>query len=504
MDATAQLALMTKAKIVFERPGTFLSFPALAPMPFSPAALDFGKALSDPKVSAALVEFSRAVNQCPSGVIFQGDSDQYLWEHYDHWLNAMSLAQDELSPDQDAAYTQARALVTAQDANGLVIDSPALSNYKEWRDKYMAAVQAYKSAQTTASMAQDAAAKTQWQNTDEPRLRAVVAAAMADWETKGTKTAIDAAQAKVAACEARMPSKVQLEWRSAYNPDLDHFTDPTTNATCGPSGFAPANICDQPWTTFTLSADEIRGLTAQASKELQNIFGDTGASGISSISFEFCSAAVVRTWFKSAVFDARFWKFVDGEPDLSDGGAPAKGAWPAYVSAVVFARNIRVTTVSAPQAPPTPIRTLPPVMLRPEVLQTLAVRQPTAVVHPQVMMMARPLTAAPVAARVAMPASVVQRPSLVTRTPSPPPRPITVNPALRLNAAIYRVPSAARTPIVVPPAPAPTPPAPAPAPTTPAPTTPAPAPAPDDQVSVLAFICRPLPKVPNPDPALHW
>jgi hypothetical protein len=67
MDATAQLALMTKAKIVFERPGTFLSFPALVPIAFSPAELDFGKALSDPKVSAALVEFSRAVNQCPTG-----------------------------------------------------------------------------------------------------------------------------------------------------------------------------------------------------------------------------------------------------------------------------------------------------------------------------------------------------------------------------------------------------------------------------------------------------
>jgi hypothetical protein len=47
----------------------------------------------------------------------------------------MSLAQDELSPDQDAAYTQAKALLTAKDPSGLVIDSPALSNYKQWRDK---------------------------------------------------------------------------------------------------------------------------------------------------------------------------------------------------------------------------------------------------------------------------------------------------------------------------------------------------------------------------------
>jgi hypothetical protein len=489
MDATAQLALMTKAKIVFERPGTFLSFPALAPIAFPPAVLDFGKALSDPKVSAALLEFSRAVNQCPMGVIFQGDSDQYLWEHYDRWLNAMSLARDKSSPDQDALYTQAKALLTTQDSHGLTTDSPALSNYKQYRDKYLAAEQGYKSAQSTALMSQDPATRAQWQGTGEPRLRDAVAKAMADWEESGNKTAIETAQTEVATYEARMPSKVWMEWRAAYNPDLDLFTDAASNATCGPSGFAPANVFDQPWTNLTLTADEIRGLTANAPKELQNIFEETGTSQISTISFEFCSAAVVRTWFNSAIADARFWKF-DQDPELSDGGAPPKGAWPAYVAAVVFIRNIRETTVTAPQSPPVPVRTIPPIVIRPEVLHTLAVMQPAPVVRPQVvarpqvMMMARPAMAAPAAMAVAPPV-------LVNRPPAPPPRSITVNPALLLGAAVYRVP--------VPPGPSPTagqPPQPAPPP--------APVAHSDDQISILAFICRPLPKVPNPDPALSW
>jgi hypothetical protein len=488
MDATAQLALMTKAKIVFERPGTFLSFPALAPIAFPPAVLDFGKALSDPKVSAALLEFSRAVNQCPMGVIFQGDSDQYLWEHYDRWLNAMSLARDKSSPDQDALYTQAKALLTTQDSNGLTTDSPALSNYKQYRDKYLAAEQAYKSAQTTASMSQDPATRTQWQGTDEPSLREAVAKAMADWEENGNKTGIEAAQTKVATYEARMPSKVWMEWRGAYNPDLDLFTDAASNASCGPSGFAPANIFDQPWTNLTITADEIHGLTANAPKELQNIFGETGASQISTISFEFCSAAVVRTWFNSAIVDAQFWKF-DQDPELSDGGAPPKGAWPAYIAALVFVRNIRVTTVSAPQSPPVPIRTIPAVSFRPEIMRSFAVTSPAPVTHPQVMMMARPMMAAPATAKVlASGSSVVQPISAANRPPAPPPRPVTFSPALRLNAAVYRMPSAALNPIS----------------TQPPPPQAAPAPQLDDQVSVLAFICRPLPKVPNPDPTLRW
>jgi len=504
MDATAQLALMAKAKIVFERPGTFLSFPALVPIGFSPAVLDFGKALSDPKVSAALLEFSRAVNQCPMGVIFQGDSDQYLWEHYDRWLNAMSLARDKSSPDQDALYTQAKALVTAQDSHGLTTDSSALANYKQYRDKYLAAEQAYKSAQSSALMSQDAATRAQWQGTDEPRLREAVAKAMADWEANGNKTAIEAAQTKIATYEARMPSKVWMEWRAAYNPDLDLFTDAASNATCGPSGFAPANIFDQPWTNLTLTADEIHGLTVNAPKELQNIFGETGTSQISTISFEFCSAAVVRTWFNSAIADARFWKF-DQDPELSDGAAPPKGAWPAYVAAVVFIRNIRETTVAAPQSPPVPVRAMPPLAIRPEVLHTLPVVQPAPVVRsqvvarPQVMMMARSAMAAPAAMAVAAPV-------VVNHPPAPPPRSVTVNPALRLGAAIYRVPvPLGPSPTAGPPQPAPQPqPQPAPQPQPQPQPQPAPVAHSDDQISILAFICRPLPKLPNPDPALPW
>jgi hypothetical protein len=492
MDATSQLALMTKAKMVFERPGTFLSFPALAPYAYSPAQLDFSKALVDHNVSAALLDFSRAVNQCPGGVIFQSDSDQFLWQHYDAWLHDMVLAQDVSSSGQDAAYNQAAALLTTSDANGLSIDSPALANYKQYRDQYFAAEQAYKSAQIAASVAQDAAAKAQWQSTDEPRLRQAVAEVMAAWSDKGNKVAIEAAQATVGAYGARSPLKMWTQWRAAYNPDLDMFTDPFSNASCGPSGFAPANVFDGPWTTFTLTKDEISGLTAQAPKELQTVFGSTGASEIASITFEFRSAAVVRTWFDSAVFDTRFWKFDGGLPDLSDGATPPSGAWPSYVSAVVFARNIRVTTVSAPQAPPQPIRAIPAVALRPEVLRSMQVRAPAPapVAKPRVMMMARPMMATASATRVMVADPAVMRPVAAVSHPAPPPRTVAMNPALRLDAAIYRMPTA-----VQPPAPAGQP-----APTTPAPTPPAP----DDQVSILAFICRSLPKAPNPDPALHW
>jgi len=508
MDATAQLALMVKAKRVFESPGTFLSFP-LAPMAYPPAVLDFSKALGDPKTGAALLEYSRSVNQCPAGAIFQGDSDQYLWEHYDRWLNAMTLAGGDLSADQQSGYAQARALLTVTDANGLTTDSPALSTYKQYRDRYFDAVQAYKIAQITAGNAPSAAAQAQWHDVDEPRLRQAVDQAKSLWEAEGGKAAIEAAQSTIATCEARMPRKVWEAWRNAYNPDLDVYTDAASNAGCAPSGFAPADIRTQPWTTFVLTDAEIKTLTSEASSELQAIFGETGASEITSLSFEFRSAAVVRPWFNTALFDARFWKFADGSPDLSDGGTPPRGAWPAYVSAVVFARNIRVTMSAAP---PQPLKVLPALALRPQALQLLQaqrvamvaappVRAPAATAAPS--MVARPPVALAVAATAA-PAMVARPPVAVAAALSRPValapiRPAAaavpaVNPVLRLNTAmIYRVP-----PRFPPPAPVPTP------PPQPPPAQPQPQPLPDDTISILAFICRPLLKVPNPDPALDW
>lgn len=100
---------------------------------------------------------------------------------------------------------------------------------------------------------------------------------------------------------------------------------------------------------------------------------DLQASDIESISLEFSSAAVVRTWMDSDLFKARFWRFTNRSRQLSDGNRPPVGQCPAYVSAVVFARNITVKRRVPPPAPvpvptPTPAPTptpVPPVVVRP-------------------------------------------------------------------------------------------------------------------------------------------
>jgi hypothetical protein len=530
MDAAAQLAVMAKAKLVFETPGTFLSFPALSPLAFRPKDLEFSRALADPSVGAALQDFSRAVSRCPGNPIFDVDSDEYLWDHYSAWLNGMSLAESNLSPGDQAAYAAARALLVVSDANGLDSDGPVVVAYKQCRDAYLNAEQAYKAAQLTATASGDAAL-AKWQTNDEPRLRAAVAAAETVWATNGHQADVEAAQAVVARCEAAMPQKMWTNWRKAYNPDLDNVTDAASNSSYAPCFFAPANLVDDDWTTLHIAGPEMAALTAAMPKELREVFGDAGSSAISAISFEFRSASTVQPWFNPSMFGARFWKFADGSV-LSDGAASPSGNWPAYIVAVVFVRNIQVTQATAqgsPQ-PPVPIRAMPRFELSPAMLEGLRAQravgippQPSAAAHATLQTSSfthsAPKQAVGTPPQRSPPASASFAPRIFAR------RPVTVAssalqrgpasapPQLRWSSTIYRMPTPTTPPAVAVSAAPASPSAASPVPTSPAlsaagassaASPPTASTSPDDRISILAFICKLLPMAPNPDPSLNW
>ena len=257
MDALAQLALMTKAKLVFESPGSFLSFPALSPISYSADELKFG-AFTAVETAERLIfsEFSRFANALPSGTIFQPQGDSYLWDAYSQVLKSARLAKGQTTPEQEAAYQQAVSFLSVTDANGWQTDSPALLTYKQYRDVWFGAVQDYKTQQSTAATATDAATQTQWRDVDEPRLRAAVQHAEADWASKGGRAAVEQAQHVQQAYAAASPELTWKAWASGFNPDLDLMTDPNQMA-YALTAFAPSDVFDQEWPTFTLTAPEI-------------------------------------------------------------------------------------------------------------------------------------------------------------------------------------------------------------------------------------------------------
>jgi hypothetical protein len=521
MDALAQLAVMTKAKAVFESDDTFLSFPALTPLSYPADSLSFAASSApSPQQLRMMSEFSRLANSLPTGTLFEPTPGQYLWDAYQAVLQTAIVANGDMTADQKAVLAAAEAILHVTTPDGLRSDSPMMVAYKQCRDAWFKAVQDYNARKSTAEASTDPAAQAQWKNTDEPMLRAAVDAANLAWAQQGNKDAVEAAQQQEATAAAQSPRQRWRSWASQFVPDIDVMTDPD-NESFALTAFTPAEIVEHDdWPSFTLTAPEISRLVSQAPHELVAIFGEQpGASAIDALSFEYRSVSVTRPWFHPELFAAHFWKLPAGSNPLSNGATPPTGDWPAYVTAVVFARNIVVHPHASAAGPAPAVRLhafLP-------IIRTTAVPVQTAVLVRVAHPVLPPHPAVPVAATATRPPVAPAGPLRAAvapagRTAAPPAvHPPIATAMLRLNPALpAHVILAAPRP-GTPPGAAPAPAArPQPSPTAAAqPHLPQPQPAPAaapaktqtesaPEISILAFICKRLPASPNPDATLDW
>jgi hypothetical protein len=558
MDALVQLALVTKCRKVFEHENTFLSFP-MSPFSYPKDRLKFAvDGSSTPALLRAASEFARVANSVPRGALFQPDAEEFLWTIYGEVLARARVAGGTLTPDQQQARDDAMALLYVPTADGLRQESPQARAYKQYRDAWIKAREEYRHAQSSAEESNDAAKLSQWRDTDEPALRTRISEVERDWDGLGFRSEVEAAQRTMETIARNAPLTQWSEWKKGYNPDIDVLTDPE-NQTFAITGFAPNDIFDQDdWTKFRLERAEIVALAEEAPSEVKNLFQPLPpAPQVQSMSFEFRSVGVVRPWFNADIFRARFWRMDDDRP-LSDGAAPPRGRCPAYVIALVFARNITVTSLAAPGAPkgrpqlifaPAQIGSAPalnvkagaakaatPTAAQKQLNATAmarlasasfqsipltaqgAVRPPVSAAAPQVAMaaVARPgaikampmmaqavRVAAPPARKGAAPAMKPppppQKPAAPAMKPPPPPR--RPPPPLQKGAPPARpVPRPAAPPPRQAPPP---PPRPAPPPQPPQPTTTAETP--PGTIAVLALICRQVPApCPDPDPGFDW
>jgi hypothetical protein len=490
VDNFAQLALMTKAKLVFESENTFLSFPALSPLSYPPDRLKFSMAdgLTAQELSD-LSEFARITNRIPRTVLAPVEEGEYLWDVYQNVLHTAQRPAGVLSAPEQARYDAAMAVLYTDSAEGLRQPSPMLTAYCQYRDAHIKAQEDYKNCQFTAESSADPAVQAQWQNMDEPRLRQEVQRLEREWLTQGFRAQVEEAQQIEQACNARAPSRAWDEWQKAFIDDLDKDTD-TNQIRYAETGFSPSDLFDMgSWLRFTLTNAEMTRLIQQAPPELQAIYGsDLATPSVDSVSFEYRSVALTRPWFRPALFRARFWRLGTSGGELSDGGNPPQGECPAYIAALVFARNVTIQYRQQMGAPT-------PKVEKPGTLLTLA---------PNIQLRQLSLARA-----TAMSPHMVSKVggAAATRGVSVQPRVALAGPqkALLLKSHTFRALEhiQVRRPISTPgPRPSPTPrPAPAPAPAP----VPAPPPAqPTDEVTILAFICKRLPRCPDPDPALTW
>lgn len=486
MDSLTQLALMTKAMLVFAAPGTYLSFPALEPLSYPPDQLDFTQLAN--RSSPVYPEFCRLVDTIPQGMLYTADSGTPFSAEYGKVLQQGQTAQSTLTPQETAELQQALAYLYVTQPDGTRADSPALLAYYQYQQAYFTALQDYTSQKSTAQASADPAVQAQWTNVDEPRLRAAVQAAQDAWGASGNKTQVEQAQAVQEACAAKSPVLQWQAWRDAFNPDLDEPTAPD-GSSYALAAYSPFDILTQAdWPTFTLSGAEIAQLASQAPAELKNIFQqDAGAPSVSELSFQFCSVTVNRSWCHPDVFGARFWRFADPAELLSDGGTPPQGECPGYITGLVFARNIVVTDASGGGSPPPPrpLPVFPPILLQHPPFVPPILNKPIPVLP-------RPLPGGPGPVGVRRPVMMAaQEPVKIVTTPvmSPVGVPVTapvMSPVTfgRLNNGTFGI----LHPIPLPPTPVGV----------------QDPPPPTADVSILAFICTPLPRCPDPDPGLTW
>lgn len=182
---------------------------------------------------------------------------------------------------------------------------------------------------------------------------AEVAAAESDWENMGYKSSVEQALQTEKTLGALSPQMKWSQWTAQCNPTIDFPTNPSSGAQFGATLFELFDVATQTnWPRFSIAGADIPNLGAQAPTELASLFGAaSGTSVIDSITFEDCSVAVRQSWFDSQLFSSWFWRFSDPTLEVSDGNDPPAGEWPAYVTALVLARNIVITSHSAAPTP---------------------------------------------------------------------------------------------------------------------------------------------------------
>ena len=482
MDSFAQLALMAKAKLVFESPDTFLSFPALQPLSLPPERLQFGKpGAGTAEDLAEQTQFALTVNQIPRGVLAPFEQTEYLWNVYGEVLKTAQLATGVLGEEEKAHLARTLAFLYETTPQGIKVDSQALRTYRQYRDANFEAQEEYKNQQLTAEASDDPAIKSRWREEDEPRLRAEVKRLADEWLTHGFKAQVEAALQAEQAYAARAPSLAWSEWRSSYMEDLDNATD-TSLMESAVTSYSPYDAFDMDWPRFMLSRSEIETLIRDAPAELKKIFqSDAAVSTIESLSFQYRSVAVTRPWFRPAVFKSRFWRLPPAADQLSDGMDPANGRCPAYISGLVFARNIEIK-FKPHAAPATPITG-----------QTL-LRLQAATVNPQIAMLVRRVDdsrAQPSRGSATLRATTVRDHRTASATAA---TTVTVRDhrAGQFSAKPGPRPYVVGRPVVTAPQPEPTAP------------TPQPQPGPTNEVMILAFICKRVVRCPDPDLTLSW
>lgn len=474
MDSALQLALAAKASQVFGGEDKFLSFPALSPFSYPPERLSFTGADATADDLRVYREFSVAANHIARGPLYDPAAERLLPDVVRDVLDHGICAGSSLGEGDQARYQRALALLYVDPDTLPRVPSDVVRVYGRYRDAVQIAKEHLVSRMGSATNDPNPEVGERWRTIEEPLLRGQIAALEQAWESEGKRSAVEAARELERAQALHQASVTWAQWRGQFLADIDMRTD-VEGISFAPTSFSPADIAaTDDWQEMTLGAAEINALAESAAPELKRVFGNRPVTDIQLVKFQYRSARLERPWFPRELFESRFWRQPEGAAVISDGERLDVGSCPAYPVAVVFARAIEVTRLPATNAAPKRELLRAGHIFQLENAQALATLstapRPRAAAEPNFVALASAglardhrrralrrgnrVRAEASAAHFAISQPVVRHAS--------DPAPVPVAPPERVADPVSR------------------------------------------DITILAFICRRLPRTPNPDPTLGW
>lgn len=524
MESRISLALAAKLKMIFENEDRFLTYPMGTG--FTYEYLNFMK---DPSISGLTLQehlnnkgdFARLLNIIPDdSARFLPDANRLLWNELKNVLNGSIFAVSALNEAENTLLDQAIDFLTdmqkQEDGTEIPVMSAAVTKYYEYRKRYQDAESTYLSEKITIESSagpEGEKLKQEWAAYREKQLLDLKNQAEVDWQNLGFKEQVEYYQSVRNSLETK---KYLNLYRQAYLNEINVSEIPDLNGLgigFYTTFFSPYDAFDTklPWTSITLMKEEMNTLVHNAPVELKNIFAAGEETGdIESVSLEYNNVVVIRPWYKPEFFASRYWKLPD-DTVVSDGNVPCSGKIPTYITSMIVARNINVTRkkTTGPKLLVLPIFSRIPI-------QTLKISDTMKPVSPIV-----PPRIEPDVMPKRLPAAIIARPvaPMIVRDHRTPlaktsfflsrmepvsPHLAAVPQEAALNIQLQEkskyvnakyIGTTIKTPIlIIPPKPPDSPPAEEVITET----------STFDGVVVLAYVCKRVPKSPNPDITLQW
>jgi hypothetical protein len=361
---------------------------AAAPEPLPAAELERLRAQDTARLYMQAENFARLVDFVPD--VVKGTNGQFaklsvqsnegaLSDVYARVLRMSQVMYSELPEETKAKIEKFRKLLnTTVQKKNIVTDevtevtepSAVTRSYLEKSKAYTDAVVAYNDLRIAAMSGADSQAVHAWALNGSAR-RNAVKAAMSDWISNGYKNEYEQMSAFISQVSQRDLTLLKAQ----YLDDLERgrLTGITSGMDFYFTSLVPGNFARSTgWTGFTFASSDLQSHSGSsyANKRWNvsggatwlGIFGGKAAAESTtshrefnsklntdefSLSFEITEVPIDRSWFRPSFLISHTWRFDPSNPDLksdllSDGGAPPRGMLPAYPTAIVFIRNLKL------------------------------------------------------------------------------------------------------------------------------------------------------------------